>query len=131
MVEKVPDYQVVEKTEPVEEKSPGLWASFCLILVAVARNIETAGIVEMTNMFRMFFRSFLATIIMVGFGYLLFRIAMIVESDTVELNRFVGVILGYIAGILTMAAGFYFGGQDRSKKPEEVEPKPLRIGAET
>lgn len=116
---------VVEDEPAPEGKSISMWAAFCLVVQAVAQNIEDADIVEMTNMFRMAFRSFLATIIVTGFGYLLYEIAMMPETDETKLNRFVGVILGYAAGVLTMAAGFYFGGQDRTKKPkpEEEEAK--------
>lgn len=117
----------VEEQPAPEVKTIGMWAAVCLIVQAIAQNVRDADIVEMTNMFRMAFRSFLATIIVCGFGYLLYEIAMVPESEESKLNRFVGVILGYVAGVLTMAVGFYFGGQDRTKKPEE--PKPL-IGEE-
>lgn len=114
---------VIPKPEPDSKKKIGMWASLCLFVQAVTENTREADIVEMTNMFRMAFRSFLATIIIIGFGYLLYEIAMIPETEGQKLNRFVGVILGYAAGVLTMAAGFYFGGQDRTKKSDE-EPKP-------
>ena len=119
---------VVEEPTAPEVEPISMWAAICLIIQAIAENTRDADIVEMTNMFRMAFRSFLATVITIGFGYLLYEIAMMPESDEFKLNRFVGVILGYVAGVLTMAVGFYFGGQDRTKKPEE--PKPLRIGEE-
>lgn len=106
-----------------EEKKASMWQAWCSVVAAVAENIKEADIVEMTNMFRMAFRSFLATIIVIIFSSLLYDIALMPETDETKLNRFVGVILGYAAGVLTMAAGFYFGGQDRTKKPE---PEPLR-----
>lgn len=118
---------VVEPQEP-EIQPFSMWQSVCLIIQAVASNIRDADIVEMTNMFRMAFRSLLATIIVTGFGYLLYEIAMVPESEESKLNRFVGVILGYVAGVLTMAVGFYFGGQDRTKKPDERQPLQIPEG---
>jgi hypothetical protein len=111
---------------PDEDEPVGLFGAITLIFIAVARNIEEAGIVEMTNMFRMFFRSFLATILVIGGGYFLYRVALTFESDTVKLNEYVGVIIGFVAGFLTAAIGFYFGGQDRKQKPLEEQLRDIQ-----
>jgi uncharacterized YccA/Bax inhibitor family protein len=95
------------------------------ILSTIAMKLSEFSPVEMTNLGRTIFRSFLATILVIGGGYFLYKIALIHETTEVKLNEYVGVIIGYIAGLLTAAVSFYFGGQDRSKKTgKEVDNIP-------
>lgn len=109
------EYTVVKK----DEKPIGIFKAFALILVAVANNIAASGPTEMTNIFRTLFRSFLATVLVIGGGWFLWELAFAKDGD---LNKYAGVIIGFItASVIGIAVGFYFGGQDRSKKPEPEE----------
>jgi hypothetical protein len=104
---------------PVEEVKPigGMFAALGLIFSAIARNIASGGIVEMTNMFRTFFRSFLCTVLVIGGGWFLWTAAFMDKAKVHEQTSF---IVGFItASVIGVCIGFYFGGQDRSKKPEE------------
>jgi uncharacterized transporter YbjL len=108
---------VVPEKDLVKQQSPGMWGSLCLIVAAIAHTMATADVVEMTNFFRNLFRMFLALIILIGSGWVVYRISMVKEAD---LNQYAGVIIGFVTSSALMAViGFYFGGQDRSKLPDE------------
>ena len=123
----MPEEMVNEATEqPKEETKIGLWRAICTIfmalaaiLEAIAKNIVVAGPTEMSNMFRVFFRSFLATIMVTGGGWFLWVAAFVPKES---LNEHTGVIVGFVTGtFITFALSFYFGGQDRQKKKEETD----------
>lgn len=109
-----------DRDEPAPEVEPlGIFAALALIFAAVARNIASGGIVEMTNMFRTFFRSFLCTVLVLGGGWFLWTAAFMDKEKVHDQTSF---IVGFItASVIGVCIGFYFGGQDRSKKPELKE----------
>lgn len=101
--------------EPEPECEPtrqlGMWQ-------VIAENIRLAGPVEMVNMFRTVYRSFLATVLVIGGGIFLWTAAFMDKEKVHEQTAF---IVGFItASVIGVAIGFYFGGQDRQKK---VEPE--------
>jgi hypothetical protein len=120
--------EVVDETAQTVEKPLGIFGAIALILKAMATNIASAGPVEMTNIIRTIFRSFIATVLIAGGGSFLWKAAFVAKTST---NEHTGIIVGFITGsVIATAVNFYFGGQDRSKetkKPingEEVgEPK--------
>jgi len=118
------DYEVkkvVDETTQTVEKPIGIFGAIALILKAMATNIASAGPVEMTNIIRTIFRSFIATVLIAGGGSFLWKAAFVAKSST---NEHTGIIVGFITGsVIATAVNFYFGGQDRSK-----ETKKLPIG---
>lgn len=107
----------VQEQEGKKEEAIGMWAALAYVVYSIALNIKAAGPTEVTNMFRVLFRSFLA-VVMVSVGVsFLWKAAFIQKAF---LNEHTGVIVGFITGtFITAAVSFYFGGQDRSKKPPE------------
>jgi hypothetical protein len=98
-----------EDTKPVEKKDS--------VFAAIARSIDRASPTELMNAFRVWFRAFLATVMMLGGGVFLCVASFTPKED---LNEHTGVIVGFFTGsFITSALGFYFGGQDRSKKDME------------
>lgn len=127
MAENEVEYTVLKQGGETD-KPIGMWQALCLILVSIAANIKSAGPIEMSNMFRVFFRSMLATILVIGGGSFLWKAAFVAKES---LNEHTGVIVGFItASVIGVAVGFYFGGQDRSKEPESTLPNPPTDGDE-
>ena len=117
------EYTVVNQKQEKPKEKTGLMESFAFILVAIANNISSGGLTEMVNLFRMLFRSFLATLLVIGGGWFLWQLA---TTKDAELNKYAGVIIGFVtASVIGVAVGFYFGGQDRSKKPNNEGIKPI------
>jgi hypothetical protein len=111
------DYEVkkvVDETTQTVEKPIGIFGAIALILKAMATNITSAGPVEMTNIIRTIFRSFIATVLIAGGGSFLWKAAFVAKAST---NEHTGIIVGFITGsVIATAVNFYFGGQDRSKE---------------
>ena len=113
------DENVVQEQEGVEGKKIGMWAALCMVITAIAANIKAAGPVEMSNMFRVLFRSQLATILVLGGGAFLWKAAFMQKAF---LNEHTVVIVGFVtASVIGVAVGFYFGGQDRAKQVPPTE----------
>jgi hypothetical protein len=104
----------VKVEEGAEKERIGIFAAIAYVIYAIGLNIKAAGPTEVTNMFRVLFRSFLA-IVMVSVGIAFLWKAAFIQKAL--LNEHTGVIVGFITGtFITAAISFYFGGQDRSKK---------------
>jgi hypothetical protein len=109
-----------------ESKPPGMWASIALVFYSIAMNIQKADPVETSNMFRSAYRMFLATLVVSGAGAFLWNVAFLAKTKG---NQHTGVIVGFVtATALSAIIGFYFGGQDRAKKPVEPVEPPDREG---
>lgn len=94
----------------------GMWSAMAEVIYAIAKSIEKEGLTEFINVFRVIFRSFLATG-MVGVGISFLWKAAFIPKEL--LNEHTGVIVGFITGtFIVIAITFYFGGQDRQKKQE-------------
>ena len=90
------------------------------ILESFAKLIANSDMVDLTNMYRVLFRMFLALFMIIGGGFFLWDAATIDEEKITQLTT---MIVGFVIGtFLAVPIGFYFGGQDRQKKNEE-EPK--------
>ena len=90
------------------------------ILESFAELIANSDMVDLTNMYRVLFRMFLALFMIIGGGIFLWDAATIEEEKITQLTT---MIVGFVIGtFLAVPIGFYFGGQDRQKKNEE-EPK--------
>lgn len=117
MAETSDEMMVVPKEQP-KEKRIGLWGAIVLIIVAIAQNIKSAGPVEMSNMFRILFRAFIAVLLLAGGGAFLWKAAFIQKALINENTNF---IVGFVtASVIGVAVSYYFGGQDRANK---VPPK--------
>lgn len=117
------DETVVQEKECNCEKPIGFWAAIAYVIQSIGQAIRDGGPIEFTNMLRVLYRSFLATVLVVGGGAFLWKAAFTAKA---HLNEHTGVIVGFItASAIGVAIGFYFGGQDRSKKTaaEEIETK--------
>lgn len=81
---------------------------------AIVALIAQSSLTELADLFRVWFRAFLATVMVVGGGWFLWSAAMLPDE---KLNEYTGVIIGFItASFVGIAVSFYFGGQDGEKK---------------
>jgi len=90
---------------------------------SIANLIDKSDMTDVTNLYRVFFRMFLSTMMIVGGFCFLWAAAFTPEAEITEVTL---LIVGFVVGtFLALPIGFYFGGQDRQKKNEkEEEVKP-------
>lgn len=116
---------VTQEQEGKKGEYMGMWAAIAYVIASIGQAIRDGGPIELTNMFRVLYRAFLATFLVGGGGAFLWKAAF---TPKAFLNEHTGVIVGFITvSALGIAIGFYFGGQDRSKKTdpangEEIKP---------
>jgi hypothetical protein len=88
------------------------------IRLAFADLIRRSTPAEFGNGFRILFRAFLASMLILGGGWFLWKAAFMSKH---QLNEHTGIIVGAVIGtFLGSIVGFYFGGQDRNRKQEVV-----------
>lgn len=86
------------------------------IFESFANLIANSDMVDLTNMYRVLFRMFLAVVMVVGGGAFLWSAAF---EDAAKITEVTLMIVGFVIGtFLAVPIGFYFGGQDRTKKNE-------------
>jgi len=115
-------------TEPKEKPvKVGMFAGIGAVFVAFARLVDRSTPEEFGNGFRIIFRAFLASVLILGGGFFLWTAAFMSKH---QLNEHTGIIVGAVIGtFLGSIVGFYFGGQDRTKKTEPEE-LPRRLDVE-
>ena len=89
---------------------------------SIANLIDKSDMTDVTNLYRVFFRMFLSTVMIFGGFAFLWEAAFTPEAEITEVTL---LIVGFVVGtFLALPIGFYFGGQDRQKKNEKEEAPP-------
>ena len=92
------------------------------IFGALADLIANSDMVDLTNLYRVLFRMFLAVIMLVGGGCFLWTAAFTAGDKLTDITT---MVVGFVIGtFLALPIGFYFGGQDRTKKNEPPGEEP-------